>query len=241
MQVAVEDRAQLTQALGQNAAKSSASASVNRRAGNANSCEYSWFILFLSVASLAFQLHFLSISVPFVPITEKKVLIEINDSDDEMQAVKAERQEDQAQNGNDVSNVVSSATNANVGITSNDGPNVLVKIPATNLSAVSFDPNQRGGKSNAETASSSTKANESQSDTRQKRTKSGQFKCKYCKYGSNLRGNLRLHEKMHIREDSMGFARNPNDGLLHCSHCPDSFKQLRGMLSHMQKYHTKNH
>lgn len=181
----------------------------------------------------------------FVSIAEKKVLIEINDSDDDMQEVKIERPEDQAQNGNDVSNAVSSATitkrNANARITSNDGSIGLVRIPAANLPATYFGPNQRGGKSNAEIASSSTNANESQGSTRPKRTKSGRFKCKYCKYGSNLKCNLHAHERIHVREDSMGLARDPKDGLLHCSRCPQKFKQLRGMISHIQKYHTNNH
>lgn len=177
------------------------------------------------------------ISVPFVPISEKKVLIEIPDSDDEMQEVKAERQENQAQNENDASNVVTSATNANIGIASNGGPNVMVRIPAMNAAA-HLAANRRGSKINAEIASSSSMKAE-ESETRPKRTKSGQFKCKYCKYGSNLRANVFKHEKMHVREDSMGFARDPKDGLLHCSHCPEQFKQLRGILSHMQKYHSK--
>lgn len=57
MQVAVEDRAQLSQGLGQNAAN--ASGSANNRAGNANLCEYSQFnILLLSMKSWA-------ISIPF--------------------------------------------------------------------------------------------------------------------------------------------------------------------------------
>lgn len=173
------------------------------------------------------------------------MLIEINDSDDDMQVVKTERRENQVQNDIDVSNVVSSATNtngnANVTIASNDVPNSLVQIPTANLPAGNFDPNQRGGKCNAHIASSSTKAGESQHDTRGRRTKADRFKCKYCNYGSNFRGNVYTHERIHVREDSMGLARDPKDGLLHCSHCPEKFKQLRSMLSHIQKYHSKNH
>lgn len=185
---------------------------------------------FESVTSMAFHFHLRLISVPFVQRTEGKVMIEINDSDDEMQEVKIERQKNRAQNENDVSNVVTNATTAN--------------IPASNATA-NFDRNRSGAKSNAEISSSSsslwssTKDNESRT-CNHNQTKSAQFKCKYCIFGSNFKGNLQRHEKIHVREGSMGFARDPKDGVLHCSHCPEKFKQLRGILSHMQKHHTKN-
>lgn len=179
-------------------------------------------------------------------------MIEINDSDDDGELDEVKIEENPLQDDNGVNNIGSIATSTNghgcgIQIVSiKGGPNALAKIQATNATSTIFGRNQGNRKSIASDgniASSSVKggSRDSPRQTPQKIQKRvGRFKCKQCKYGSNLKCNLQAHERIHVREDSMGLARDPYDGLLHCPCCNQKFKQLRGIISHMQKHHSKH-
>lgn len=175
----------------------------------------------------------------------------------ELDNVKTEQQDTNAMpNDGNLNSNESRASNTNgrgngikiVNVTSilKNDPNVPSTSSSGNHGNGNHNRNGMSGVSSADDgaiASSSMKGDQSGQIRPAKRgrpMKHSYFNCVLCKYGSNLKCNLRTHEKIHLREDSMGLARDPSDGLLHCPRCPEKYKQLRGIISHMRKLHAKN-
>lgn len=152
-----------------------------------------------------------------------------------------EDQKADVQNDNDVNNT---GSNASIDNDSGDEPNAL----AEDTTLASFDSNHSNGMSDAGNngiASSLPSPMDRQRDSvrRQARVpkieqnQSHRFMCKRCKYGTNTKGNLSIHKKIHAREELMGLKRD-RDGLLHCTSCKLNFKYLKGYCTHMKKFHN---
>lgn len=71
------------------------------------------------------------------------------------------------------------------------------------------------------------------------KNKAKHLKCKECEYATYYISNLKRHQHVHVREKSMGVARDSSE-LYQCSHCIRQFAQLSHLSSHKKSHKDNN-
>lgn len=65
------------------------------------------------------------------------------------------------------------------------------------------------------------------------------FKCEYCDYAAREKFNLEKHQRMHKQQHLMGIVQDPIDGMFKCTHCDEEFMKWHYLRMHLTKSHNQ--
>ena len=163
-------------------------------------------------------------------------LIEIIDSDDEIEMIPPERQATMVENNEtgDVNGSNAPMQENNVDEGTNDDENAI-KVELNESEEV-----DRGG---AESTLQERPNVEMRPATKQIQKKAirstgKRFNCKKCEYATNYSSHLKRHQRVHTLEKKLGVTRDSNK-LYHCNKCTRKFTNVRSLSLHM-KLHKNN-
>lgn len=168
-------------------------------------------------------------------------LIEIFDSSDEDEIVpkSQERKYDKMKK-----------TTSNASAMDDDGENMRMESNGNNSRVLkNLIPNRDENRSSTDSghaAVASTSCKDQHNKTKQtpmgmkpKITGANRFKCNQCPLAFSWDSNLKRHQKIHIREKSMGVVQDRN-GLYSCTHCIRQFQEFTSLKIHMRTIHKNN-
>lgn len=172
-------------------------------------------------------------------------LIEIIDLDNENGIVQFERQE-MLVGSNEIAG--ESGSNASMQESNVDGTNddeniakdeseILLRLDTSNSDESNAISTPQ--KCQCEKRKPRPPSKQTQNKVNRERDTDNHLKCKQCEYATCYISNLKRHQRVHVREKSMGVARDSNK-LFQCTHCIRKFTQLSHLSSHKKSHKDNN-